>query len=157
MASVPLTFSSNPRSDKRSPPYGGAPMMEQSNPFSSSMMQMFPPGMGNMNGTAGPFHGGPMTSGMPMGGMSMGAMSMSSMSHYDTRGKNQIKQQEFSKGIFIEDFERSVTGEMVYKHFNDIKPVSIIKFPTNKLRLNKGMAFVYFKTAEDAQEVMNII
>jgi hypothetical protein len=50
-----------------------------------------------------------------------------------------------------------VTGEMLYKHFNDIKPVSIIKFPTTNERKTSKFAFVYFKTPEDAREVMEII
>lgn len=57
----------------------------------------------------------------------------------------------------MEDFEESVTGEMLYKHFNDIKPVSIIKFPTDDRRHSKKFAFVYFRTVEDAREVKTVI
>jgi hypothetical protein len=46
---------------------------------------------------------------------------------------------------------------MLFKHFNDIKPVSIIKFPKTKQRFSKKFAFVYFRTAEDAQEVKDVI
>ncbi len=42
---------------------------------------------------------------------------------------------------------------MVYKHFNSIKPVSVIKFPTTKQGHSKKFAFVYFKSLEDANEV----
>lgn len=46
---------------------------------------------------------------------------------------------------------------MLYKHFNDIKPVSIIKFSTDKKCPNKKFAFVYFRTPEDAKEVKTVI
>jgi hypothetical protein len=120
MAHMPIPFSSNQGGDKRGPPYGGPPMMGQPGQFPSSMMSMFPTGMPNMTG-------------MPMSGMSMGGMSMGGMSHFGgMRAMNQLKEQEFEKGLFVEDFEETVTGEMLYKHFNSIKPVSIIKFPTTK-------------------------
>jgi hypothetical protein len=113
-------------------------MMGQPGQFPSSMMSMFPTGMPNMSGMAGPVPGGmpgmgAMATGMPMSGMSMGGMSMGGMSHFGgMRAMNQLKEQEFEKGLFVEDFEETVTGEMLYKHFNSIKPVSIIKFPTTK-------------------------
>jgi hypothetical protein len=48
--------------------------------------------------------GGAMPPGMPMGAMQMGSMgSMGAMSNL--RMKNQVKEMEFAKGLFIYDFE----------------------------------------------------
>jgi hypothetical protein len=112
MTHMNMPFPSNPGSDKRAPPFGGAQMMGQPGQFPSSMMPMFPPGMSNMggmsgmSGMAGPVSGpmgamaggmpmgGISMGGMPMGGMPMGSMSMNPMSHFNIRRK-QIKEQEF--------------------------------------------------------------
>ena len=144
---------------------GGAPMMGQPGAFPPGM-PMFPPGMTPMSGIAGPMPAGMpgmsgmmmgMPQGLPMGGMTMNNFPMGglSMSQFGIpRGARlSVKEHEFEKGLFVEDFEETVTGEMLFKHFNQIKPVSIIKFPTNFNRHSQKIAFVYFRTAEDAKEV----
>lgn len=129
---------------------GGAPIMGQPGAFPTGM-PMFPPGM------AGPMPGGlsgmmmGMPQGMPMGGMAMGNFPMGGFQQFGGRAGRSVKEQEFEKGLFVEDFEETVTGEMLFKHFNSIKPVSIIKFPTNFNRHSQKIAFVYFRTAEDAR------
>lgn len=172
MSSPAAPFSAGPTGDKRIPPMGGASGIGQPGAFPS---MMFPPGMsgmpnmggmGPMGGMAGPVPGGMGGAmggvpAMPMGGMGMpgfpmGGMPMSAMS-FGMRARFSVKEQEFEKGLFVEDFEETVTGEMLYKHFNNIKPVSIIKFPTGHTRHSKKFAFVYFRTPEDAKEVKLLI
>jgi len=41
------------------------------------------------------------------------------------------KDSEFSKGIYVSGFERSLTSEMLEKHFR-IKPISGLKLPLTK-------------------------
>jgi len=163
-------FSGNPMGDKRNP-MGGAPILGQPGPFP----QMFPPAMGGMPGMpgmpgmggmggmgpmAGPIPGGMpgpmggMYPGLQIGGMPMGGFQMMPPFMRDRASQKDI---EFAKGLFIEDFEETVTAEMLFKHFNDIKPVNIIKFPTNEKRLSKKFAFVYFRSVEDAKFVKEAI
>ncbi len=53
-------------------------------------------------------------------------------------------------------FEETVTKEMIVDHFSNdsnFKSVVALKLPMNKLGENKGYAFIYFKTADDARLV----
>ena len=70
--------------------------------------------------------------------------------------KNLRKENEFAKGLYVYNFEE-ITVEMLFNHFNKIKPVSIIKFPKTKERLSKKFAFVYFHSKEDAAHVREAI
>jgi hypothetical protein len=131
--------------DKR-PPFAPGVMGQQPN---YPMFPNMPMGaMGGM-GAMGAMGGMPGMAGMQPLAMQMGLFPQSR--------KNQVKEAEFAKGIFVYDFEECMTGEMIFKHFNDIKPVAVIKFPTTKQRFSKKFAFVYFKTPEDAREVKEVI
>lgn len=70
--------------------------------------------------------------------------------------RNLRKEAEFAKGLYVYNFEE-ITIEILFNHFNKIKPVSIIKFPTTKERLSKKFAFVYFHSKEDANFVREAI
>lgn len=124
--------------DKRAPAFPmPGPMMGQQPNF---QVPMFPTGALPMG-----------MPGMPgMGQMPMGMFPMGSR-------KNQAKETEFAKGLYVYDFEESMTGEMLFKHFNEIKPVSVIKFPTTKQRFSKKFAFVYFKSPADVAEVKRVV
>ena len=65
-----------------------------------------------------------------MPGFNMGPM----MQMYSQMPKPKGKETEFARGLYIYDFEECITAEMLFKHFNSIKPVEIIKFPRNKQR-----------------------
>jgi hypothetical protein len=81
---------------------GGASIMA---PHGMGLPGMPVPGMpGPMPGGMAIPMGGAMPPGMPMGAMQMGSMgSMGAMSNL--RMKNQVKEMEFAKGLFIYDFE----------------------------------------------------
>jgi RNA recognition motif-containing protein len=62
------------------------------------------------------------------------------------------KDNEFSKGIYVSGFERSLTSEMLEKHFK-IKPITGMKLPLTKYQENKGFAFIYYNSKDDAAYV----
>ena len=70
--------------------------------------------------------------------------------------RNIRKEAEFAKGLYVYNFEE-ITVELLFNHFNKIKPVSIIKFPKTKERLSKKFAFVYFHSKDDANFVRECI
>jgi RNA recognition motif-containing protein len=63
-----------------------------------------------------------------------------------------LKDQEFAKGVYVSGFESTLTAEMLQNHFN-IKPIVAMKLPLSKNGLNKGFAFVYYKSIDDASYV----
>lgn len=62
------------------------------------------------------------------------------------------KESEFAKGVYVSGFERSLTVEMLMKHFN-IKPILAMKLPLTKHQENKGFAFIYYHSPDDANYV----
>jgi len=60
----------------------------------------------------------------------------------------------FAKGVYVSGFEKTLTSTMLQKYFSDIKTVTGIKLPTTKFNENKGFAFVYFNSEDDAREAI---
>lgn len=60
------------------------------------------------------------------------------------------KRREFAKSVYVSGFEKTVTVAMLEKHFSAIKNVHGIKVPTTKFNENKGFAFIYFGSEDDA-------
>ena len=52
------------------------------------------------------------------------------------------KKKEFSRGLFVSGFEKTVTTAMLQRHFN-IKPIYGLRHPTNFTE-SKGFAFIYY-------------
>jgi RNA recognition motif-containing protein len=63
------------------------------------------------------------------------------------------KKREFARSVYVSGFEKTVTSAMVEKHFSKVKPVHGIKLPMSKFNENKGFAFIYFGSEEDATTV----
>lgn len=66
--------------------------------------------------------------------------------------QNSGKSIEFARGIYVSGFERTLTVEMLQDHFK-IKPIHALKLPMSKFYENKGFAFIYYGSEEDAAEV----
>lgn len=67
------------------------------------------------------------------------------------RSKLLIKR-HYSCGLYVSGFEKTLTLAMINEHFK-IKPIDAIKFPKTKFNENKGFAFIYYKTEDDAKYV----
>jgi len=63
-----------------------------------------------------------------------------------------LKINEFKRAVFVSGFEPSLTAAMLQEHFK-IKPIDGLKLPMSKFNENKGFAFVYYKSADDATYV----
>lgn len=63
-----------------------------------------------------------------------------------------VKATEFAKGVYVSGFEKTLTAEMLQDHFK-IKPIAALKLPLNKYRENKGFAFIYYQSQDDATYV----
>ena len=64
------------------------------------------------------------------------------------------KRKEFAKGIYVSGFEKTLTVTMLQKYFSEVKTVNGIKLPMTKFNENKGFAFIYFNSEDDAKEVI---
>ena len=118
--------------DSNLPP-ANLPMRGPPNP---QMMGNFGPNpnMGNV-----PFGG--MPKGMPMNmGPPLGL------------GPEFEKKKEFARGVYVSGFERTLTPEMLQEHFK-IKIIHGLKMPMSKFNENKGFAFIYYGSDDDAREV----
>lgn len=63
-----------------------------------------------------------------------------------------MKVNEFKRAVFVSGFEPSMTAIMLLEHFK-IKPIDGLKLPMSKFENNKGYAFIYYKSADDAAYV----
>lgn len=91
----------------------------------------------------------------PMPGASFGIPPM--MLQFQPPNKRNLrKEAEFARGLYVYNFEE-ITVEILFTHFNKIKPVAVIKFPKTKQRVSKKFAFVYFHSKEDANYVREMI
>ena len=63
--------------------------------------------------------------------------------------KEKKREKEFPKGIYVTGFEKTITSEMLREHFR-LKPINAIKLPMSKYFLNKGFAFIYYGSKDDA-------
>lgn len=62
------------------------------------------------------------------------------------------KMNEFSRGIYVSGFEKTLTAAMLQEHFK-IKPITGLKLPLSKFNENKGFAFIYYQNPDDAAYV----
>lgn len=109
--------------------------MEQLNPAPYPSRPVMPPPMGNPN---------PLMMGLPNPNM---AMPRALPSNYAP--DQDVKKQEFAKGIFVSGFEDCITTAMLMRHFS-IKPINGLKHPRDKLQTSKGFAFIYYGSEDDA-------
>ena len=59
------------------------------------------------------------------------------------------KKKEFARAVYVTGFEKSLTPAMLEEHFK-IKPIFALKLPFSKYNENKGFAFVYYGSEDDA-------
>lgn len=139
------------------PPSGSIPpfAMGKANfpPMGMSPMGVFPPHMGqDPSGNAPVVHFNAMAGkGFPPMGMHPGPHGMAGMPFMGLVEQNE-KKKEFARGVYVSGLERTITLPMLLEHFK-IKPVHAMKMPSSKFDENKGFAFIYYGSADDAAEV----
>ena len=62
------------------------------------------------------------------------------------------KRKEFARGVYVTGFEKTLTPAMLEEHFK-VKPIQGLKLPMSKYNENKGFAFIYYGSEDDASFV----
>ena len=108
----------------------------------------------------GLIQGRPLEMGGPMGGIRPGMANRPMMPGGQVVNmgmpiwEHDEKRREFAKGVYVSGFEKTLTVTMLQKYFSEVKTVNGIKLPMTKFNENKGFAFIYFNSEDDAKEVI---
>lgn len=87
----------------------------------------------------------------PMGGPGPAPV-QSMMQYMPPLMQQESKQKHFASGVYVSGFEKTLTAAMLQDHFK-IKPIEGLKLPLTKFKENKGFAFIYYRSEDDASFV----